>query len=398
MAAPRLLYLNALFDLELGGFPAGPLKRGAAEMTALFAACGAASDVVLLDVEVPDEYQDFLETCGLACPAFLRGTPRCAGRTAVPWGWNTAAVARLRATGAACEYPDLETVRAVNSRLFGHELCSRLGLGVARAAACDTVAGVERELSSRTQFPVVIKPAFGNAGYGFLRKQGPCLTKQEYARVETLIERCGGVTMEPWLARIDDISSRATVGRDGTVSGIAHHRCHANASGAFFADLLEPEDPVVKPWRDFLTDAVRRVGGELHRAGYFGPAGFDSFTWRDDAGAVHLASVIEINARHAMSSVAYALRERLAPGKACYFRFAGRRRHVVPARYDEFRERLGGDLFCARMRTGVLPLTPLRVRHDRAWTRPLRSAFFLAADTADSLMRMDARLRSSLGA
>ena len=61
---PRLLYLNALFDLELGGYPIGSLARSAHEMMALFTFAGGGTDRVVLDCEVLRSYWEYLAACG----------------------------------------------------------------------------------------------------------------------------------------------------------------------------------------------------------------------------------------------------------------------------------------------------------------------------------------------
>jgi hypothetical protein len=205
------------------------------------------------------------------------------------------------------------------------------------------------------------------------------------------------VVVEPWLERLQDLSSRFTVGRDGSVTAPGHHRTHASRAGAFFADLLVPDDPVLAPWRSRLDEAAMAAGAALGRAGYFGPAGTDSFVYRDRRGDRRLAATIEINARMPMSTVAYALRERLGPDRVLYFRFIGRRRHRLPETYAALTQRLGPLAFDRARRRGVVLLTPLRVRHaEEAWHRPARSAFVVVGETESEVLALDERLRRAV--
>jgi len=393
---PNLYYLNSLFDLELGGFSTGSVMQAAAEMTTLFVPVARAGDYVLLDVRVPDEYWAYLSLCGIECPTPVRGDERIEGLHAVAWGYNEQSASRLAKLGATCRHPDLSVVRMVNSRLYSQRLCAELGLGVRGAEALETLDSVERALASREHFPAVIKPAFGNAGYGFMVKESKELSEGERARLEEILRTCGTVTVEPWLERVLDISSRCDIAPDGTVGGMSHHVCHANAAGTFFAILLDPADSSVAHWRAELGEAGTRVAAALHRDGYFGPACFDSFVWRDAQGEEQLSAVVEINARHAISTVAYALRDHLAAASACYLRLIGRRRHELPDTYRDLKKILGADSFRRSTRRGVVLVTPLRVAHNGHWQQPSRSAFFIAAPSAEETLRIDERLRTKL--
>ena len=391
----NIYYLNSLFDLELGGFATDNLARAAAEMTALFVPVGTTGDRVLIDTRVPEEYFNYLSSLGLECPRAIQADEQCQGCDPVVWGHNEQSVARLGKLGVESHHPDLEVIRKVNSRLFGHKLCTELGLGVPDSLALATFDSVETALASWNRFPLVIKPAFGNAGYGFMTKESAELSDHEHARLVETLNTCGGVTLEPWLERVTDISTRFELLPDGVVEGLSHHQCHANAAGTFFADLLDPADETVTKWREQLDNAAGGVAQALHNEGYFGPVGLDSFVWRDSDGTERLAPVIEINARHAVSTIAYALRKRLAPERVCYFRFVGRRRHELPETYRELKKLLGTNTFRRSTKRGIALATPLRVSHNSHWQQPSRSAFFIAAPSAEEVLKIDSRLRES---
>jgi hypothetical protein len=397
LASPpsRLLFLNALFDLELGGFAVCHRARDAAEITALFAVVGTAGDYVLCDVDVPDEYWAYLNSCGLQCPQPVYRGQLCRECAGQPWGWNANAVSRLESAGAACSHPSLDVVRRLNSRRFSCELCARYGFGVEGATLVESPEQLQQVLSTWNVFPSVIKPLFGNAGYGFLRLAA-MPDDAERKMAEKLLAACSAVIIEPWLKRCTDISSRAIISEDGSIEAILHHRCHANRAGTFFADLLDPGDEEIGRWEKDLNAAVSRAAEECAAQGYWGPAGFDSFTWCDRAGETHLAPVIEINARHAISFIAYALRDALAPAQICYFRFISRRRHALPATYAELKKRLGRDAFDRETARGVIAATPLRIAHNGGWVQPSRSAFFIAGNDARDVLAADERLRRTL--
>jgi hypothetical protein len=390
----RCWYLNALFDLELGGFDTGRPRRPVVEMQPLFLLVGCAGDRAIVECELPDEYCAYLRDAGLvvARPRAIDevGEP-CRGE---PWGWNRRACDTFARAGATCDHPSLEVVRTVNSREFGHALGAALDAGVAGGVWCESVDEIQDALGRMAGAEAVVKPAFGNAGAGFVHVTHGRLDAVQAARLRAYIDRGGvGACVEPWLDRLHDISSRYAIGKDGAVMKVGHHRALSNRSGAFFADWMEPRDACVEPWRETLDDTLGRAATALAAAGYWGPVGFDSFVYRHNA-THRLAAMIEINARHAMSTVAYALRDQLAPDRPSLFRFIGKRRHRLPPGCDRVRAALGGDAFSARDRRGALLLTPPRIRHaGEQWRQPGRSAFFVCAETAEETLRLDERLR-----
>src|SRR5664279_3291064 len=108
--SPRLFYMNALFDLELGGYPVERVRAGALEMGSLFAFCGTNNDRTLLDVNVSDDYWNYLDSLGIPYAPLLSGNDNPVGFSGVAWGWNRQSVDRFSSLGVKCTYPDLKVV------------------------------------------------------------------------------------------------------------------------------------------------------------------------------------------------------------------------------------------------------------------------------------------------
>jgi len=396
-ANPVLLYCNPLFDLSLGNYDTAERIPAAAEMGTLFIPRARAGDRILLSISVPDEYWEYLTYHGLDCPEPVSIGQQCPGMHGVPWGWNRDARDTFLQAETHCTHPDLSIVREVNSRKFSMQ-CNRMtGCGVPGACYCATKDALMTTLDSWQQFPLVIKPDYGNAGYGFIRKESRHLFESELKQLDTFFVNGCGVVIEPWYTRTADISSRCTITPQGSVSDIRHHRTLSNRAGTFFADVIDPHDEVIARWREKLDIAVYGSAMELYAAGYFGPAGFDSFGWIDKKGEKRLAPVIEINARHPMSTVAYALHDKLAPGKVSMFRFIGKKRHRLPDNNASLKKALGDDAYNPETKRGVLLVTPLRVSHrPQSWIQPARSAFFLAEESSEKLLALDEKLRKVL--
>ncbi|MBD3314167.1 MAG: hypothetical protein GF344_00130 [Chitinivibrionales bacterium] len=395
MISPRLFYFNADFDFSLAGAVTEAHRRAVAELSALLLPLGSARDRVLMPLECKGEYTHFLADNGIE---IARASPvgvNCEGFEGVPWGWDNDAVEVLRRHGARCVGPSVATVRNVNSRLFCYRLCKENNRGVPGARLCYTVDEVRMLLRTSLVPPFVIKPFFGSSGYGFIRKDTREPSENEIRQIQHAVKH-GGVIVEPWLDRILDISSRFVV-KNGRVGSLRHQRMHANRAGAFYGNLLVPDDPVLAPWREQLDQAATLAAEALGREGYFGPAGIDSFVYRENGGDKRLVAMNEINARIPMSAVAHALYGAVPEEYTAYFRFIGRRRHRLPDTYDSLHDLLGTLAFDRTTYTGVLPVTPLRVRRpDESWRRPSRTAFFVAGDSERTVLSLDEALRKAL--
>jgi hypothetical protein len=131
--------------------------------------------------------------------------------------------------------------------------------------------------------------------------------------------------------------------------------------------------------------------------GYYGTAGFDSFVYREKNKIEKLAPVIEINARHSMSDIAHALRNRLEKNKFCFFRVMSSRRCTLPDTYRKWLDMIKEDHFNVSTQNGVILVSPIRVNRDGIHVQPQRCVFFMAAPSEKELFDMDTRLRIVLG-
>lgn len=391
-----LYYLNPLFDLSFGNYTLSGLQHSAEEMSTLFIPVAGPSDKVLLDVTVPDDYWEYLSSCGLDCPQPLRPGELCNDMNGTAWGWNKESVTRLTNAGAQCNFPNFAIVKEANSRKFSYILNQKTETGVPGAKLIESMEQLHLSLESRRQFPLVIKPLFGSAGYGFIRKESAKLTDSEQKQAARFLGSDGCVIIEPWYTRLYDISTKCAINSLGNITDIMHHRTLSNRAGTFFANWIDPADTVINRWRDALDCAAESTLAQLHKLGYFGPVGFDSFVWEDTKGKHRLAAIIEINARHPMSSIAYALYDKLAPGTVSTFRFISKKRHRLPDNYTSLINTFGRDAFNKKTKAGIMLVTPMRLCHDTQWVQPARSAFFICAKTVQELFIVDERLRRIL--
>lgn len=386
--------MNALFDLELGGFSFKGVKQSTAEMSVLFSLAGSAGDIVLLDTSVPQEYWEYLHSFGLdTADPIYKGSLQ--DYEAVSWGWDESSRKRLSETGALLRCPDLSIVKKCNSRLFCSEINSQHGSGVPGSVFCHTRKDFFAALDSLSQsYPVVVKPAFGGSGFGFINLASFEQARSASARVDSLIAH-GGVVVEPWCDRTCDLSTSVTISPEGIAGSYRHQRFLANRHGAFFAILLSPADPVLDKYIPLMEKHVKPAVDELISAGYFGPAGFDSFVYNDRGGTEKLAPVIEINARFSMSDIAHAVRNRCAPGSYCLLRMISRNRCFLPENYKEFFDVIGEYSFSLSKQSGCILLTPLRTGYgNNLPVEPSRNAFFISAESMEKLFEIDSCIQN----
>jgi hypothetical protein len=385
----KLFYFNSLFDLELGGYSTTSLQRAAAEMSVLFAPAGTSSDRIILDTKVDISYWEYLHRHGIETV-----TPYSSNEAGeyegIAWGWNDLSRTRLEHHGAICDAPYSDCVKLVNSRKYCHHIGLKFGTGVPRSTYCtcrEDVEGAFKKLQDC--FPLVIKPDHGNSGFGFFH----CSSADDLNKIDfDLIFKNNGVIVEPWCDKVHDFSSVCTINRDRSISQFRHLRAFTNSRGTFHGIYLAPHDPVIDYWRDRLEEKVQAVAAEVAKTGYFGTLGFDSIVYRSNE-EMQLAAVIEINARHVMSDLAVAIRNRCAPQQHCLFRTLSKKRLRLPDTYKQLEQNENWSTF--NNNKGCILITPLRVCHGSQWVQPYRNTFFLAADSEEELFSLDQRLRST---
>jgi len=390
----NLFYFNALFDLSMSGAVRPAIKRTADEMTALIIPMCSGNDFCIVKSEFPQDYSSFLNDHGLDLPKLVNVSERFnGGLTAHPWGWDESAKITFEAMGADTFHPDFNIVRQINGREFCHKFSLTENSGVSGSALLSSLSDVNNFFADNPTYPLVIKPAHGSSGFGFIRMdESP--DKSTIDKILQLMTN-GIVIAEPWLNRVMDISSSADISASGTLGGIRHYRCFVDSRGTFFGVYLSTDNSQLSRWTPILDDHVKICADQIYRSGYFGPAGFDSFVYSQKDGSESLAPIIEINARHVMSDIARSLKSKLAPDKHVFYRLLSSKRANLPEKYSALKSILGKNLFSINTKNGILPLTPLRNTTDIT-RQPYRNAFLISADSEQELFELDSFLVSSI--
>ncbi|MFP4014204.1 MAG: hypothetical protein ACLFVQ_08985 [Chitinispirillaceae bacterium] len=387
----RLFYFNALFDLKRLSNNRQSLKRTADEMTTLFVPMGRESDLILLHADVPDDYRIYLQTAGLSPPAFVSSRFSADQHIlAHPWGWDEEALRLFSSMNISSIHPDPAIVQMVNNREFLSALSDKENIGAPGSTLIHNMKEFNILIAAGNQkYPAVIKPSHGSSGFGFILLSSPP-DSSVLKQVSRLLQ-FGSVVVEPWYDRKMDISSSLTLYPNGSLSGIRHCRCYVDSHGTFYGVHLAPDYFLEDQQLCSLEQKICACARHLRDQGYFGPVGFDSFTYTDKTGHTALASIIEINARHVMSDIARELKQKLAPNRHVFYRLLSSRRCKLPDNYEALKKLLAPYHFSPETRKGILPVTPLKVRTD-VTRQPYRNAFFISAENEDELFHLDAIL------
>ncbi len=386
-------YFDPLFDLKLGGYPTDKVHRSALEMGVLFYSLCKESDQLIIDLTIPQSFIDYMRSKGIPPPASIINRNQkkpLHSITGTAWGWTTATEEVFSLCNAICSKPDKAIISRINNRKFCHELGLHYGLGVEGSYFCSTIDDFNKfRQSSDLTFPLVIKPAFGGSGFGFKQLVSDTDFTSCYELVKEYFNH-GGFVIERWCNRVCDLSTNCLIRQDGTVEYVRYQRLLSNSFGAFFGIYCGPADPVLDTWKGELHHASSIIINELIKAGYYGPAGFDSFVYDTGNGFQRLAPIIEINGRYVMSHIAHSVRNRIAPEKHCLMRMISKKRCKLPDSYDILAEKLGETM------NKLCILTPLRVCHNTQWFQPSRMALFLHDDSEDGLFDLDKKVVSLL--
>jgi len=234
---------------------------------------------------------------------------------------------------------------------------------------------------------VIVKECLGVAGHNAIRLWEPEVLEGQRSWMENTLNSGRQLVVEPWLERELDFSIQLEMGLEGLklrgYTGLMN-----DARGQFLGNwaapnyVRRPPSKVLELFRavpgfpeklQTLCDEIfRQLEVELHRVGYLGPFGIDSFIYRTPLGERRLKPIVEINPRYTMGRLTLELMKQVAPG--CFGKFRLFNRATIQKEgFDDFTAyarhmersypiRLGGDSV-TRICSGVLFLNePTRAR------------------------------------
>jgi hypothetical protein len=244
----------------------------------------------------------------------------------------------LAAAGAA-------VCKRVNSKIYSRSLATRHGLRQPTGWTCRTraewneaVEGARKLLAlDRT---VVVKDAFGVSGKGMVRVADERRLDRLDHKIATRLRDSGRVALvvEEWIDRRGDLNYQFTVNRDGVVrfDFVKELITNGGVHGGHRMPARLSDDDL-----DVLETTAMLLGRQLSADGYFGVVGMDAMI--DATGRLH--PVVEINARHNMSTYQARLHDELIePGQVVLAKHYPLDA-TTPGTFDAFRRALGTLLY-----------------------------------------------------
>lgn len=202
-------------------------------------------------------------------------------------------------------------------------------------ASVDVIDAIVAGWPAWARASFTLKPAWGTSGRGRIRGKDAHLDVPPGWRAGAARGPSGmAAVLEPWLARVTDLSSLWHIDAEGLPQLLGTTRQVVRPNGVYLGcDVVGPAGDVGDgdgggrpragtPWDEVAVARARLVVTAAAAEGYRGPCGVDAFSWRDDAGQEHLRGVVELNARFTAGHVALglALRRRLPAGARGAFR------------------------------------------------------------------------------
>ncbi|MFJ9571299.1 preATP grasp domain-containing protein [Streptomyces bacillaris] len=250
-------------------------------------------------------------------------------------------------TGLPLGTPPAALCKAVNSKVYSRAVAEATGLRQATGWSCGNLTELDAAFEEarfllRVGRRVVVKDAFGVSGKGISVLDDERRLDTLRRMIDRRAARSGDdrvvLVVEEWVDKTADLNYQFTLGRDGSV--------HFD-----FVKEAITEDGVHKGHRfparlttlqlDAVRHAVEVLGRRLAADGYFGVVGVDAMT--DPQGGLY--PVVEINARHNMSTYQTRLQERfLGPGSHALARHYPVRLRT-PLTFGRLRTLLGELLF-----------------------------------------------------
>lgn len=250
-------------------------------------------------------------------------------------------------TGLPLGTPPAALCKAVNSKVYSRAVAEATGLRQATGWSCGNLTELDAAFEEarfllRVGRRVVVKDAFGVSGKGISVLDDERRLDTLRRMIDRRAARSGDdrvvLVVEEWVDKTADLNYQFTLGRDGSVhfdfvkEAITEGGVH---KGHRFPARLTTLQ------LDAVRHAVEVLGQRLATDGYFGVVGVDAMT--DPQGGLY--PVVEINARHNMSTYQTRLQERfLGPGSHALARHYPVRLRT-PLGFGRLRSLLGELLF-----------------------------------------------------
>ena len=339
-----------------GWTPTRLRRQLAADLTALPMLLCAADDLVLVERRPSSDFLRKMQRAGFHIPEFAElGDNRLEDLEVAdrkisslqPWGWSPDSV-RLLAPLAGnlpagkvakdSEYWNPE-IRQLYSKAWSAEvlrqflrahradgdwLCGEWTVGTACTTPEEAIDQVEK-LHAEGSREVAVKANFGASGQNQIRVTGGRLRHSQAGWLRKILEKQGGVVVEPWLNKVFDLSLHLDIKAPGSAQAAGWSYFFTDGRGQYRGSIVsrmaagldvEARKFLYSNGRDdhrlkWLTEHLAdHTAACMEDAGYVGPVGIDVLVYFDGE-RLRLKPIVEINPRFTMGRVALHLSRRV---------------------------------------------------------------------------------------
>lgn len=243
-----------------------------------------------------------------------------------PWGWSKRIVEIGLRSNAIMEFPSLEIVRRVNSKLWSHSIERDLGCDLKGSAVAESIDELYEIVAKACPFPNdkwVIKSSFGFAARGRVLGRGPLVQYAQATWAKREFNRSGPLLFQPWVDVTREYGVVMMVDKEGGHQFLGVSDLQTNGAGTGIGYLLGRQ---ISPMRRLQLERFAEiVCARLVAEGYYGPAGFDAL---EHSGG--LLPILEINARYTMGFVAVEVERHLCPISPIFWDTRITRKNQIP--------------------------------------------------------------------
>ncbi|WP_341281897.1 hypothetical protein [Paenibacillus sp. FSL H8-0537] len=206
-------------------------------------------------------------------------------------------------------YPDMDTIRHVNSKLYSTELRESLGYGPPTRIVRNHMELRRTAEAMLGAGPVLIKDTFGVSGKGNLLIQSLATLERiaGYVAAQEQKAKSALFLLEPLLDKEIDFSCQFHIDADGGYELISVQQV-MNAEFAYQGTFSASEELIEKLEREDYFKLMQKTADLLYESGYYGHVCVDSMLLADGG----LVPIVEINARKSMSLIKKRLDDYLA--------------------------------------------------------------------------------------
>ncbi|MBK1809998.1 hypothetical protein JHL18_04990 [Clostridium sp. YIM B02505] len=202
------------------------------------------------------------------------------------------------------DYPTIEAVKKVNSKIYSSKLNLELGTNDKIKLVYSSKEMYEEGMKYLDVGSIIIKDSFGVSGKGNLIISNESILKRIVSYVEMQEKKGKKVEfiVEPLLEKAKDFSCQFKIHKDGSFEIISVQEVR-NTGLAYLGSYTPDKEFMEFIKKQSYFEIMEKTAKKLYEDGYYGDVCVDSMVLKDQS----LCPVVEINARKSMSLIKHEL-------------------------------------------------------------------------------------------